>query len=139
MPKKVGRPTKMTDVALGKLDQAFAMGCTDTEACCYADISVDVLYDYQKANPEYAKRKAVLKDTPFLKARARLMQDIDSSQEWIANSTSRYLIDKKDGKATQRVAVDADIVVKVQSFDDDAPGTGAGQQVQQDTAGDDDY
>lgn len=125
MADNIGRPTVMTDEVLRKLAEAFAWGCTDTEACCYADISTTALYEYQNKHPEYAEYKARLKDTPVLKARARLMQDINSKQEWIANSTSRYMVDKRDGKATQvvREEVDIKVVVKDYSTDDAQPDT----------------
>jgi hypothetical protein len=68
-----GRPTKVTPDVLAKWEQAFALGCTDTEACLYADVSVDVLYDYQRKNLEFAKRKERLKENPMLKARTTVV------------------------------------------------------------------
>lgn len=67
--KKTGRPTKMTDEVIAKLEQAFALGCSDREACLYADIAPSVLYRFQTAHPEFRERKAVLKEKPVLKAR----------------------------------------------------------------------
>ena len=67
--KKVGRPTKMTDAVIAKLEEAYALGCSDREACLYADIAPSVLYRYQSAHPEFRERKAVLKEKPVLKAR----------------------------------------------------------------------
>ena len=58
----------MTEAVLRKLEDAFALGCTDLEACLYADISKTTLYDYQKDHPEFAERKEKLKETPTLKA-----------------------------------------------------------------------
>jgi hypothetical protein len=64
-----GRPTKMTVDVLAKLDQAFAIGASDVEACAFAEISQDALYDYQRKFPEYCERKARLKERPILKAK----------------------------------------------------------------------
>lgn len=55
-PKKKhagGRPTKMTPSTIGKLEQAFALGCPKTVACEYAGICTDTLYEYIKKNPEF--------------------------------------------------------------------------------------
>lgn len=56
-----GRPTVMTEGAIGKLEQAFANGATDLQACFYAGISKDALYDYQLKHPEFTERKEGLK------------------------------------------------------------------------------
>jgi len=53
----LGRPPVVDDIALQKLEEAFAMGCTDLEACLYADISSSTLYNYQKAHPDFLERK----------------------------------------------------------------------------------
>lgn len=58
---KGGRPTVMTADVIRKLDEAFANGATDLQACFYAGIGKSSLYDYEKLNPEYSERKAALK------------------------------------------------------------------------------
>lgn len=76
-PRKVGRPTIMTADVLAKLRNAFSFACPDEEACAYAGISVDVLYDFQRANPEFAKEKRELKMKPQLAVRQMLVKNID--------------------------------------------------------------
>lgn len=79
----VGRPTAMTEIVIGKLEEAFAMGCTDKEACTFADIHPSTLYDYQKAHPEFTERKEALKERPFLLARKTIyseLTDIDTAR-----------------------------------------------------------
>jgi hypothetical protein len=84
--KKVGRPTNrsragrpliITPEVLAKLEQAFSMGCTDLEACGYADISTASLYKYQIANPEFIERKERLKSRPVLKARTAIVNSFN--------------------------------------------------------------
>lgn len=91
---KVGRPTKMTEEVVSKLEHAFSLGCTDLEACVYADISKHTLYRYEKDTPEFSDRKEVLKTNPFMKAREvlynALVVDADVN---VANK----MIDRKDG------------------------------------------
>ena len=67
--KNTGRPTDMTIATVNKLEEAFAIGCTDTEACLYADVSRQTLYNYEKKNPGFIDRKNALKETPMLLAR----------------------------------------------------------------------
>lgn len=81
-----GRPPVIDDLKLKKLEEAFATGCTDEEACSYADIAPKTLYNYQNANPEFLQRKELLKQKPFLKARKTIMNSLDSVQgaQWFA-------------------------------------------------------
>lgn len=74
---KKGRKTVMTKVVLGKLEEAFAMGCSDREACLYANINPDTLYSYQQKKPEFSERKKLLKKTPVLKARQTILDSLD--------------------------------------------------------------
>jgi len=68
-----------TPEKLGKLEQAFAIGCTDKEACGFAGISEDQLYYYEKKSEDFTSRKAFLKDTVVLKARQAVAQKVDES------------------------------------------------------------
>ncbi len=79
MAEKVGRPTLMTKETISKLEEVFAIGGTDKEACFYADISHQTLYDYQKAHPEFVERKEALKERPFLKARQTIVKGLDQA------------------------------------------------------------
>jgi len=72
----MARPTKMTEAVLGKLEQAFAYGSSDKEACFYAGINPDTMYDYQKLHPEFTERKEALKERPILEARQKVVGDI---------------------------------------------------------------
>lgn len=83
----VGRPSKVTKDVLRKLEKAFAIGCTDKEACVYADISEAVLYAYQKNHPEFKERKDQLKETPILRARTKIVESIEDDvkvAQWYA-------------------------------------------------------
>lgn len=73
-----GRPTVMTDEVISKLESVFAIGGTDKEACAYADISHQALYDYQALNPDFTERKEMLKERPFIKARQTIVKALDN-------------------------------------------------------------
>lgn len=93
-----GRPTKMTDTTLQKLEKAFALGCSDSEACLYADIGTSTLYDYCEDNPDFSDRKRTLKLNPILKARKVVMDDLEKGD----SSTAKWVLDKHEGKAKQK-------------------------------------
>lgn len=79
MPRKNtgGRPKKITPAIIQKLEDAFSMGCTDTEACLHAGISQSALYEFQKRNPKFKERKAKLKETPVLRARNKVVSEVE--------------------------------------------------------------
>jgi len=58
------------------LKQAFAFGCTDLEACVYADISETQLYYYQEKNPDFTSEKHRLKEKVVLQARKNVVDRI---------------------------------------------------------------
>ncbi len=77
----VGRPTVMTDEVLRKLKEAFAFGCTDEEACYYAEIGKTALYDYQNEHPEFTEQKEALKQRPILLARQEVINGLKGNPE----------------------------------------------------------
>ncbi len=81
MSEPVGRPTIMTPETISKLEHAFSIGCSDIEACFYADISKSVLYVYQDANPEFKDRKEALKANPIMKARMSVYNKLDEDAD----------------------------------------------------------
>lgn len=94
-----GRPTVITEEVLRKLETAFAMGCSDREACLYADIGSSTLYDYQNANPDFLERKNALKEKPVLMARAVIL---DKLQDKDAETAKWYLERKKKDEFSTR-------------------------------------
>lgn len=81
MSEEVGRPTVMTPEIVNKLEEAFLLGCTDLEACLFADISKQTLYNYQEKNPEFVDRKEMLKETPVFKARKSVVDSVSTDPD----------------------------------------------------------
>lgn len=102
-----GRPTKMTEITVKKLEEAFLLGCTDVEACFAADISKQTLYTYQDNNPEFIDRKERLKSNPVFKARSVIVNALNDDDI----NTAHKIIDRKEGS---KVAVSGDVTVKHQ-------------------------
>lgn len=71
-----GRPTVMTPETISKLEEVFAIGGSDEEACFYADIGKSTLYNYQKEHPEFVERKEALKEKPILLARQTVVKSL---------------------------------------------------------------
>ncbi len=80
----MARPTVVTPEVVIKLEQAFAIDASVTEACGYADISRNTFYEYLKVNPEFQDRIDELRERPILKARQTVVKALDTPAhaEW---------------------------------------------------------
>lgn len=87
----LGRPTVMTESVLNKLEEVFALGGTDIEACGYADISTGTLYKYQEEFPDFIERKRFLKEKPVLLARKTIMDSLASDA-----NTAKWYVERRD-------------------------------------------
>jgi hypothetical protein len=85
------RPTVMTPEVIAKLEEAFAWGCSDREACLWADIAPATLYNHQEAHPEFLERKEALKDTPIMLARKSVLKGIKSNPDLALKLLERKL------------------------------------------------
>ena len=106
-----GRPTIFTKECIQKLEEAFALGCTDLEACLYADIAAASLYNYQKENPKFLERKHRLKENPILKARTCVVKAIESDSDLALKFLERKL--KSEFSTQQNLEVSGDIKITV--------------------------
>lgn len=100
---KGGRPTVMTLEVIGKLEAAFASGATDLEACFFAGISKDALYDYQLKHPEFTERKEALKSQLNLIAKNVVADSIKNGKN--VNDAKWYL-EKRDDDFKPKSKVD---------------------------------
>jgi hypothetical protein len=87
-----GRPTVMTKDVVNKLEYAFSLGCTDVQACLYAGISKQTLYDYQDKTPGFTDRKQTLKENPVLLAKENVMSALKDKNV----SISTWLLERRD-------------------------------------------
>jgi hypothetical protein len=103
-----GRKPVVTDIVLQKLEQAFLMGCTDTEACLFADISPRTLYSYCERNEEFSQRKEVLKQNPVLQARSVVLDAIVDERSLVA---AQELLKRKEGSKVALTGADGGPIV----------------------------
>lgn len=87
--KAVGRPTLMTPETINKLEEVFGIGGSDKEACFYANISHQTLYNYQEEHPEFVERKEALKERPILKARQTIVKALENPAD------AKWYLEKK--------------------------------------------
>lgn len=87
-----GRPESFTPKKIEMLRHAFAIGCTDEEACAYADVPTSTLYFYQKRHPEFKEEKERLKKKPILKAKNTVVKELDdlSNAQWYLERKSDF-------------------------------------------------
>lgn len=86
-----GRPSKLTPETIDKLRTAFLMGCSDIEACLYADISKTALYNYQQKNPDFVDQKEQWKEQLTLKARTVIANALNNKDE----NTAKWYLERK--------------------------------------------
>lgn len=98
----IGRPTVMTNEVICKLEQGFAYGFTDLEACLYANISQASLYEYCKLNPSFSERKEMLKRQPLMQAKLNVHEHLLDKDVF----TSRWILEKKDKDFNPKHQVD---------------------------------
>ena len=101
----VGRPPAMTPAVIAKLEDAWLYGCSDLEACFSADISKDVLYNYQQEHPEFTERKERLKENPIYKARKAVVDKLPDDPELALKFLERK---RKDEFSTRQEVRDPD-------------------------------
>lgn len=99
---KMGRPTVVTPEVIESLRQAFLIGATNEEAAHYAGISARTIYDYIERNPEFSQEIKAWKNQPILKAKAKVVKDIDRD----TNTAKWYLERKKKDEFSTRSEVE---------------------------------
>lgn len=88
--RKVGRPTVMTSEVIAKLESAFSIGANSLEACAFAQISPNSLYDYEKIHPEFRERKEQLRKRPILAAKNTIAEYAQKDPR-----TAQWLLEKR--------------------------------------------
>lgn len=101
----MARPTAMTEEVISKLEEAFAWGSSDVEACLWADIAPATLYNYQEKNPEFLERKNALKETPILLARKSVVKSLSRDPKLAMDFLSR----KAKAEFSTKTEIDAKV------------------------------
>ena len=108
--KKDGRPTIMTNIVIGKLEQMFLANATNAEACIFAGICQDTLYDYKKKNPVFADKMKLLRAQRNLFAKRNIFKAIKEKEDI---NVSRWVLEKTDPEYSNKLDIKADIDAKL--------------------------
>lgn len=100
---KCGRPLVFTEDVKKKLEQAFAIGCTVSEACLYADISNALFYLHAPKGSILFDEFQRLRDNPILKARSTVVAALGD-----AETAKWYLKNKRNQEFNERVVRDGE-------------------------------
>jgi len=83
-----GRPTKMTEDVVKKLESIFQIDWTVWEACSYVWISRETYYNREAQDKDFLYRMTKAKDYPHILARKTLMKWL---QDWDTKAAIEYL------------------------------------------------
>lgn len=86
----MARPTVMTPETIDKLRQAFLIGATNAEAAHYAGITEKTIYNYMDRNPEFIQQIEGWKNEPILKAKRKVVTDLDKD-----TNTAKWYLERK--------------------------------------------
>lgn len=97
-PKSIGRPTVMTDIVVGKLEEIFRLGCKDAPACAYAGISRDTFYSWLKDNDDFSDRIETAKNYAIIASRQIVVSKIIKDHDL---ETAKWYLERHDTKQPQ--------------------------------------
>lgn len=111
-----GRPTVVTEEVKRLALEAYAWGCSNVEAGLHAGVSRSTLERYMQKDLEFKERAEELKNTPVLRARAKIVE--------AAMSSPYYAL-----KFLERVKADEFSIRVRQMFEDPEPITPEEQEI----------
>lgn len=102
-----GRPPKIVEGVAGgvldKLEEGFMCGMNDLQACAYAGISRETLYEYQRQNPKFADRKVQLRQMTTVHAKKTIAKSIQGGEDI---NNSKWWLEKKDPDFGNKLKID---------------------------------
>ena len=104
-PKNVGRPSKLSPEVVKKLEEAFSIDATVSEACYYCDISRETFYNWMKADKELFDRLERMRQKPVLKARQVVVNGIKNDKDFAL----RYLTKKKKSEFGDKLELGGEV------------------------------
>ena len=107
----MGRPSVVTPEVIDKLRQAYLIGATNDEAAHYAGIAPSTLYLYMEKNPEFSEQINAWKNEPILKAKRKVVTDLDSD-----TNTAKWYLERKAKDFKPKTEVDVNVPVALVEF-----------------------
>lgn len=78
---KPGRPERIDEKMLEKLERAFSYGMSNDEACLECNLARSTLQDYFTKNPNFKERVEMLKNRPVTIARKCVVDGLTDDSE----------------------------------------------------------
>lgn len=98
---------KLNDSTVKKLEEAFAIGASVSEACFYADITRQTYYNWIKENEEMKEKFDRLQQTPILKARQTIAKalgtDVDIAKWYLERKMKREFSTRTESQNTHKI------------------------------------
>ena len=104
--KTPGRPTKITDDTIQKLEHALASGVTAEMACRIAGISKSTYYEHIEKDETFSDKMQRAREWPEMKARNNVVGAIEKGD---VNTSKWYLERKARKEFSAKLEVDGEI------------------------------
>lgn len=108
-----GRPTVMTPETIQKLENGFSMGLSDREACLYAGIVPQTLFNYGATHPEFMERRELLKENVRMRAKMNIHAEVAAgdarTSQWYLERRDPEYANKSETKTVTLTAAEADL------------------------------
>lgn len=102
-----------------KLEQAFSIGCTVSEACVYADISRNTYYRWIENNETLKDRFEALLEKPSLKARQTVVNglgDVDVAKWYLERKVKKEFSTRQEVTGEGGKPIRKEIIIKIENF-----------------------
>lgn len=106
-----GRPSKISSLIIGKLEETASLDCTVKEMCFYAGINPDTYYAWIKKDKKLSDRLTALRNSPTLKARREVVKGLSRNPEF----SLKYLERKKADEFSLKQQIDQKVDISVKS------------------------
>jgi hypothetical protein len=94
-PKKMGRPTVITEEVSKKLEDVLRLGVNDSAACSYAGISRETFYNHVKDDDDFCDRMDNARNYAVIAARQVVVKSIVEDKNL---DSSKWYVEKHDIK-----------------------------------------
>ncbi len=106
-PKKMGRPSTVTDEVVAKLEFYAVQGLTVRESAAVAGISCDAAYRFLRANSDFRRRIERLQTMTTIAAKLRIVEaikagDVKAAQWWLERKLPEEFSIKGRGAVSKR-------------------------------------
>lgn len=99
-PREVGRPTKLGEETITKLEEIFKIGGTIGEALSYAMISHQTYYRWLKENPDLVKRMEAAQHFADIAAKNVVVKSITKDRDL---GTAKWWLEKREFREKQNL------------------------------------